>query len=63
MKITLESTDDIVSLDGVQCRVWVGETPGGKRIRAYVHRIAVLDDDHVRSHFVDEIGRKAEPAV
>jgi hypothetical protein len=56
MKITLESTDDIALLNGVQCRVWVGETQGGKRIMAYVHRIAVRDADNVRTHFVDDGG-------
>jgi hypothetical protein len=47
MKVTLESTDKIVTLiiDGhdVPARVWEGTTAGGVACHAYVTRIAVAN--------------------
>jgi len=49
MKVTLESTDKVVTLDldgqKVPARVWQGETAGGVRCHAFVTRIAVHEDD------------------
>jgi hypothetical protein len=46
MKVTLESTDQIVTLhagaDGdVPARIWEGETASGIRVHAFITRIAV----------------------
>lgn len=40
MKIELQSTSQIVWLDGVQCRVWEGTTAGGVAIVAFIPRVA-----------------------
>lgn len=35
MKITVESTDKIVHLDGVPARIWDGETSTGIKVHCY----------------------------
>jgi hypothetical protein len=44
MQIQIESTADIVTLDGVQCRRWKGVTSRGTECEVLVHRIAVRED-------------------
>lgn len=41
MKITITSTPDIVTVDGVDCRVWQGVTERGTPCVVFVHRVAV----------------------
>lgn len=41
MKISIESTDQIVTLNGVPARVWEGTSAGGVRVHAFITRIAV----------------------
>lgn len=48
MKVTLESTTRIVTVNGVPGRVWEGETDSGVRCYAVVTRIAVHKDDDAR---------------
>lgn len=43
MKITIHSTDKLVYLDGVKCRVWEGETESGIKMHAFIPRVAVHD--------------------
>jgi hypothetical protein len=45
MKITLESTTKIVTIDGVPARVWEGLTEGGVRVVAFIPRVAVREAD------------------
>jgi hypothetical protein len=39
MHMQLDSTDEIVLIDGVRCRKWVGYTAKGNAVVAYVHRV------------------------
>lgn len=41
MKISLESTDQVVSLNGVPARVWQGTTESGVSVQAFITRIAI----------------------
>lgn len=41
MIIHLESTSEIVTLDGAICRVWQGATEGGVPVTAFIARVAV----------------------
>ena len=45
MKIALESTTKIVSINGVPARVWEGVTDSGVRVHAFITRIAVAVQD------------------
>jgi hypothetical protein len=44
MKIELETTSQIVWLDGVQCRVWEGKTGEGVAIVAFIPRVTCKRD-------------------
>lgn len=43
MQVQLESTDKIVTLNGVPARIWEGHTAAGVPCHAYVTRIAVSE--------------------
>ena len=45
MKVTLESTNKFVDLNGIPARVWEGQTEGGIRVHAFITRIAVHRTD------------------
>ncbi len=63
MKITIESTMEIVTLNsGVQARVWEGATERGVKIQALVTRIAVHKDDDT-SQFEAELKEQKPPSV
>lgn len=40
MKITLESTSQIVQFNGVNCRVWEGQTESGIPLHAFIREQA-----------------------
>lgn len=44
MNIQITKTDDLVTLDGVECRRWEGVTEGGVECDVFVHRIKVADE-------------------
>jgi hypothetical protein len=45
VKITIESTDQIVDINnGLKARVWEGETDSGIKVTCFVTRIAVHKD-------------------
>lgn len=39
MKITIESTDKIVYLNGIPARIWEGETASGICVHCFITRI------------------------
>jgi hypothetical protein len=41
MKLTIEATERITSIDGVKARAWKGVTERGVPVVVFVHRIAV----------------------
>lgn len=43
MKITIESTDKVVELNGIQTRVWEGKTENGVPMHCYIARVAVAE--------------------
>ncbi len=44
MTITIESTTKIVELNGIQCRIWEGQTSSGIAVHCYIPRVAVRND-------------------
>jgi hypothetical protein len=61
VKITIESTSEIVTLnDGVQARVWEGETESGVKVQCLITRIAALKTDDL-SQFDRELNEQREP--
>lgn len=44
MKITIESTQQTMTVNGVKCRIWEGKTESGIKINCIIPRIAVCAD-------------------
>ena len=61
MKITIESTDKIVTLVeagcAIHCRVWEGETVSGVKVHCFIPRIAAKDNQDL-SQFEKELQEK-----
>lgn len=62
MKITLESTSQIVQCNGINCRVWEGTTDSGARLTAFIVRVAVDPEDDA-SEFERELQVQRAPSV
>lgn len=60
MKVTLESTTEIVEVNGVAARIWQGATESGIEVHAFITRIAV-DKDADLSEFERELKQCASP--
>lgn len=62
MKITIESTTRMVTANGVDCRLWEGETERGVKIVVLIPRIAVqLGQD--MQQFEAELKEQKAPSV
>ena len=61
MKVTLESTSKLVTLNGVPARIWEGKTENGIPCHAYVTRIAV-DKGFDSSEFDRELQEHKAPS-
>jgi len=60
MKITIESTEKLVTLNGVPARVWQGQTESGIPVHCFVTRVAVARDQDC-SQFERELQEHAAP--
>lgn len=45
MKINIESTKEIVNINGIPARVWIGKTESGIPMYCYVTRIEIAKED------------------
>lgn len=64
MKISLESTSKIVSLNGQNCRVWEGETETGIKCHAYIKLIVHNQNEEslVGEQFARELQEVKDPS-
>jgi hypothetical protein len=60
MKIELESTTKLVTLNGVPARLWQGRTAAGVQVHAFITRIAVDRSDDT-SQFEAELVEQTSP--
>lgn len=64
MRVTLTSTDKIVTLNGIPARIWQGQTESGAPIHAYVTRIACdVTDVKTQAEFERELQACEPPRV
>lgn len=49
MKLTIESTDVVTTMDGIPVRLWHGVTADGIPCKVFVHRIAVALEQDARA--------------
>ena len=62
MKITIESTSQIVQFDGIEARVWEGETESGIKVIAFITRLSV-DENEDCEQFERELKQTRKPSV
>jgi hypothetical protein len=62
MKITIESTEMVTELDGVQVRLWEGTTEAGTPCKVFVHRVAVHKSQD-SAEFDRELNETLQPPV
>lgn len=62
MKITVTSTERIVTLNGVQARIWEGETSSGIPVHCFITRIGV-DEKENRKQFEKELQECTPPST
>ncbi|MGA8221473.1 MAG: hypothetical protein WB780_07435 [Candidatus Acidiferrales bacterium] len=68
MKITIESTSEIVQIrtaeyaDSISCRVWEGQTESGIKVQALIPRIAALKTDDL-TEFERELQEQKPPSA
>jgi hypothetical protein len=62
MKITIESTTKIVALNGLDCRVWEGQTEQGVAIHCFIPRISV-NEGLDTAQFEAELQEQRKPSI
>ena len=64
MRITIESTEKIVELNGVPARVWEGESESGIPVICFVTRIMVPETERIdHSEFQRELSEQRPPSA
>lgn len=61
MKLQIESTTQILEIDGVPVRIWRGITPGGQPCDVLVHRIGAPDGSPAMVELERELAEVATP--
>lgn len=62
MKMTLESTDRFVDVNGARCRVWEGKSERGTPVYAFVAQVAV-DKGHDATELDVDLQENRPPTV
>lgn len=60
MKLSIEMSDELANIDGVECRIWNGHADNGVPVRVYVHRVAVPLGEVMKA-FDDELLTRRPP--
>lgn len=66
MTITISNTTKVVTLDGLECRIWEGQTESGIPIHCYIPRVAVkngLDTSQFEAELKEQRTPSAEVAA
>ncbi len=56
MKITLESTNEIRTFNGVPARIWQGETDSGIKLHCFISNIAISKNETEEA--IDQFNKK-----
>ena len=62
MKITIESTSKVVTLNGVDARIWEGHTASGIPVHCFITRIGVARDQDTKQ-FESELEEMKAPSA
>ena len=55
MKITIESTPDLITFNGILMRVWNGETQSGAKVKCLITAVSINKDEQTRKEFEDSL--------
>lgn len=61
MRLTIESTGTVTTIDGVPVRLWEGRTDSGRPVRVFVHRL-IADDPRAQEELDAALQVMDEPA-
>ena len=61
MKITIESTEKLVELNGVPARVWEGHSESGIKVHCFITRISPQTNDNLEQ-FEQELKEQKAPS-
>jgi len=62
VKIAIESTEKIVTLNGMPARIWEGHTASGIAVHCYITRVAVKNGEDT-TEFERELQEHAPPSA
>lgn len=62
MKITIESTEKIIDIEGVPARIWEGQTESGIEVHCFVTRISPQTHDNIEQ-FEQELKEQKAPSA
>ena len=63
MKLIIENTSKIVELNGVQTRIWEGETSTGIKVHCYIARVSIQLTEAREAEFAKELIKVKAPSV
>lgn len=63
MRVILEPTTKIVTLNGTPARIWEGATESGIKVHAYITRIAIDKDEPRADEFQRELQEQRVPSA
>ena len=63
MKITIESTEKIVELNGVPARIWEGTSESGVKVHCYITRVAIDKNELRVNEFTAELQEHRVPSA
>lgn len=63
MKLTIQNTSKIVTLNGVPARIWEGETESGIKCHCYITRVAINKNETRVREFEEELSEQSAPSA
>lgn len=63
MKITIENTTKVITFNGIECRIWEGQTESGIPVHCYITRVAVHTSITDQSQFERELKEQKTPSA
>jgi hypothetical protein len=65
VRLTIEPTTQVVTVNGVQTRVWEGQTQNGTPVTLFIARVAVPEGApaEVHAQFARELAEQRPPTV
>ena len=63
MKITIESTTKVITLNGIPARIWEGQSESGIKLHCYISRVAIDKNEPNPEQFEKELSEQRTPSA